>query len=62
MASGDTGWVVCEICESGTTDSVVIDTDDGLAIGCRSCWWDYIDASYEAEDLAAREYRAGRGF
>jgi hypothetical protein len=63
MASEDMGWAVCEVCESGTTDSVVIDTGEDLAIACRSCWWDYIDVEFIDGDLdAEREYLQGRGF
>ena len=56
--------VVCEVCESGTTDSVVIDYGTGeLAIACRSCWWDHIDVEFIDGDLdAEREYLQGRGF
>ena len=45
----DQDSVVCEVCESSTTETVIIEYKDmsrDLVLACRSCWVDYIDSEY----------------
>ena len=43
--------LVCEVCESGTTDSMIIDKGTELVLACRPCWVDYNqDATINSED------------
>ena len=54
----DQDLAVCQVCESITVDSVIIDYEVGskpiygrdLVLACRSCWEDHLDEHYVPGD------------